>query len=189
MPCARNEVGDDKFHGSVSVHLHVYFAGQGQAVLAESHDPVGYLYAHHFPGIDTFHVIHPFAGVVCHLHHVQKVVFGGGNSGRHFYAPCSSFVGIIGTVGQCVVRIVGAEHPEFFSFAAHFFYLGITGFRQQHLVLQHARIPVLGTADDETVAFYYGLFDAVQQPELLELRVGRYHFVKYDERTGHFGGM
>lgn len=48
LPCSRNKVGDDEFHGSVSVYFHIDFAGQRPAVSAEGNDPVGYLYAYHF---------------------------------------------------------------------------------------------------------------------------------------------
>ena len=130
LPCSRNEVGDNKFHGSVSVYFHIDFAGQRLAVSAEGNDPVGYLYAYHFLRINAFYVVHPFAGVVRNLHYVQEAVFGGRCGRRHFHTPCSPFVGIIGAVGQCVVRVVGSEYPEFFSFAAHLFYLCISGFGQ-----------------------------------------------------------
>ena len=89
LPCSRNEVGDDEFHGSVSVYFHIDFAGQRPAVSAEGNDPVGYLYAYHFLRINAFHVVHPFAGVVCNLHYVQEAVFGGRCGRRHFHTPCS----------------------------------------------------------------------------------------------------
>ena len=162
LPCSRNEVSDDEFHGSVSVHFHIDFAGQRPAVFAEGNDPVGYLYAYHFLRVNAFHVIHLFASVVRNLHYVQEVVFGGGSGRRYFHTPCSSFVGVIGAVGQCVIRIVSPEYPELFSFAADFFYLGISRFGQQYVVLQHSRIAVLRAPNSEAVSFYYRFFNAVQ---------------------------
>ena len=130
LPCSRNKVGDDEFHGGVSVYFHIDFAGQGAAVSAEGNDPVGYLYAYHFLRINAF--LRRASVYRCCL---QPALRSGSSlrwQERQATLPHAMLPVRWHHRGGWAVRRSGSwfRIPEFFSFAAHLLYLCISGFGQ-----------------------------------------------------------
>ena len=129
LPCSRNEVGDDKFHGSVPLYFHIDFAGQSRLSLLKV-------------TTRSLSVRLPLFPHQCVLRHASvcrccpQPALRSGSSLRWQVRQATLPHAMLPVRWhhrggwQCVVRVVGSEYPKFFSFATHLFYLCISGFGQ-----------------------------------------------------------